>query len=247
MTGQARKPLLTRQLLGVGIFVGSYLSAAIAAAAYTRNTEFIFYIAVMFVLIGAVLFIHAQIALSPGLLWALAIWGGMHLAGGLMPVPAHWPVDGEFRVLYSWWILPKQAAGAGSTGGWLKYDQITHAYGFGVTTWLCWQGLRGALRGYLRNGRPVRPTLGLMVVAAAAGAGFGALNEIVEFIATAITITNVGGYENTGWDLIYNALGAIVAASLIYAFEGRRLRPADADSSSRAALATPPIDANPEV
>lgn len=214
----AKNPLVGRELAGVGFFVGVYLSAAIAAAAYTRNTEFVFYIAVMFLLIGAVLFVHARITLSIGLLWALAFWGAMHMAGGLVPVPRSWPVDGEFHVLYSWWIIPKSAA---APGGWLKYDQITHAYGFGVTTWLCWQGLRGALRGYRRNGARVRPTLGLMVIAAAAGTGFGALNEIVEFVATRMTITNVGGYENTGWDLVYNGLGAIVAALLIYARERR--------------------------
>ena len=212
-----RAPLFSRELLGVGIFVGAYLFTAIVAAAHAQNAEFIFYIAVMFVLIAAVLVIHRRIALSSGLLWALAIWGAMHMAGGLVPVPESWPIHGEIRVLYSWWIVPKETG----AGGWLKYDQVTHAYGFGVTTWLCWQGLRGALSGYRREGAPVRPTLGLMVITAAAGAGFGALNEIVEFIATRMTITNVGGYENTGWDLVYNALGAIVAAALIYVLENR--------------------------
>lgn len=219
MNGQ-RKPLLTRELFAVGVFTAAYLGVAIAAAAYTRNAEFIFYIAVMSVLIAVVLVVHARIALSYGLLWALAIWGAMHMAGGLVPLPESWPADGEFRVLYSWWIVPKHTNGVGQAGGWLKYDQITHAYGFGVTTWLCWQGLRGALGGDRRS-IALRPTLGLMVLTAAAGAGFGALNEIVEFIATRITVTNVGGYENTGWDLIYNALGAIVTVSLIYAF-GRK-------------------------
>lgn len=220
MNAPTRRPPLTRELLPVGIFVGAYLCAAIAAAAYTRNTEFVFYIAVMFVLIGAVLLIHARVGLSAGLLWGLAIWGGLHMAGGLMPVPEGWPVEGEFRVLYSWWVIPKQASA--DPGGWLKYDQITHAYGFGVTTWLCWQGLCGALQGNRRGGAPLRPTPGLLVLVAAAGAGFGALNEIVEFVATRITITNVGGYENTGWDLIFNALGASVAAALIYARSARK-------------------------
>lgn len=192
--------------------------AAIAAAARLGNTEFIFYIAVMFVLIGVVLLLHRRIGLSVSLLWALAIWGAMHMAGGLVPVPESWPIHGDIRVLYSWWVIPGRVD---ASGGWLKYDQITHAYGFGVTTWLCWQGLRGALRGYRREGAPLRPSFGLLVLVAAAGAGFGALNEIVEFVATMITITNVGGYENTGWDLIYNALGASVAAALIYRFEGR--------------------------
>ena len=43
------------------------------------------------------------------------------------------------------------------------------------------------------------------MLCAAAGSGFGALNEVVEFIAVlTIPETNVGGYENTGWDLVAN-------------------------------------------
>jgi hypothetical protein len=46
--------------------------------------------------------------------------------------------------------------------------------------------------------------------------GFGALNEVVEFIAVlTIPNTNVGGYENTGWDLVANLTGTVVAAVCI--------------------------------
>jgi hypothetical protein len=45
--------------------------------------------------------------------------------------------------------------------------------------------------------------------------GLGALNEVVEFIATLFLETNVGGYRNTGFDLIYNTVGATIAAFLI--------------------------------
>ena len=56
-----------------------------------------------------------------------------------------------------------------------------------------------------------------MTLCAAAGMGFGALNEIVEFMATlTLTETNVGGYENTGWDLVANMIGSIVAATIIH-------------------------------
>jgi hypothetical protein len=55
-----------------------------------------------------------------------------------------------------------------------------------------------------------------MVLVAVAGMGLGAANEVIEFIATRITVTNVGGYVNTGWDLVYNALGAMLAALVIY-------------------------------
>ena len=47
--------------------------------------------------------------------------------------------------------------------------------------------------------------------------GFGALNELVEFVATLIVPeTNVGGYLNTGWDLVANLFGATLVAKLIW-------------------------------
>ena len=53
--------------------------------------------------------------------------------------------------------------------------------------------------------------------------GFGALNEVIEFIATLmVPNTNVGGYVNTGWDLVANMIGASVAATLIYLGASRR-------------------------
>jgi hypothetical protein len=46
--------------------------------------------------------------------------------------------------------------------------------------------------------------------------GLGAVNEIIEFVAVlSVPDTNVGGYLNTALDLIFNALGAIVAMLLV--------------------------------
>lgn len=192
------------RLRPVSLFTGAYLLAAAVAAGVSGNLEFVFYLVVMLLLVAGVLVLHQRVGLTSGALWALSIWGAMHMAGGLVPVPESWPIDGEIRVLYSWWILPRSAG-----GGWLKYDHVTHAYGFGVATWVCWQALRGAVG-------PLRPTFGLMILAALAGLGLGALNEVVEFIATLIAHTNVGGYVNTGLDLIANTVGAAIAATIIY-------------------------------
>lgn len=192
------------RLLPVVLFTTSYLLIATAAAMMRGNKEFLFYIITMLVLVTVVWVIHRRIALYPAQLWALAIWGLVHMAGGLIPVPEAWAIDGEQRVLYSWWLIPH----------YLKYDQIVHAYGFAVTTWLCWHGIRSQF--LQRSQEAVVPTLGLLVIAAAAGMGFGALNEVIEFIAVlTIPDTNVGGYENTGWDLVANMVGAMIAAVLI--------------------------------
>ena len=60
-----------------------------------------------------------------------------------------------------------------------------------------------------------------MVLAGAASLGFGALNEIVEFTAVLLVPeTNVGGYMNTGWDLVSNFVGIIIAGCVIF-FRGK--------------------------
>jgi hypothetical protein len=67
------------------------------------------------------------------------------------------------------------------------------------------------------------PTGGLIVLAAAGGMGLGALNEVIEFAATLLVPeTNVGGYFNTGWDLVANTTGATFAAVVIWLRGARR-------------------------
>lgn len=193
----------------VASFTAAYLVVAVPVALARGNSEFLMYIVVMLVLVAVVWSVHRSVDLTGPALWALSLWGLAHMAGGLIVVPAAWPVEAQSRVLYSLWLIPER----------LKYDQVVHAYGFGVTTWICWQGMRAAIR---RRGGRVRPTVGLMVLAASAGMGLGAMNEIVEFAATLwIPETNVGGYTNTGWDLVANLAGCLTAALAIW-LHGRR-------------------------
>lgn len=204
------------------LFTVAYMGIASVSALITGNKEFVFYIIVMLVLIAAVTVVHRRVNLTDSILWCLSVWGLAHMAGGLLPVPESWQTGGPIRVLYSLWLIP----------GYLKYDQVVHAYGFGVTTWLCWQALRSVFPAHAprlpaataaatadsgcRMPPFPEPTLGLMTLCAAGGMGFGAFNEVVEFVATlTIPNTNVGGYENTGWDLVFNLLGSLSAACLI--------------------------------
>jgi hypothetical protein len=157
------------------------------------------------VIYALVLVVHARVRLPRGLLWALSVWGVLHVAGGLVPVPESWPIAGEKRVLYSLWILP----------GAIKYDMLVHAYGFGTCCWLCWCGWYAMIRGF---GGAARPTWGALLLCVMAATGLGATNEILEFVAVlTVPDTNVGGYVNTGWDLVWNLGGAIIAAMLIRA------------------------------
>lgn len=208
MTRPAMFPMLRQpHIIALLAFNAAYLLASTVVAVRAGNGEFAFYLVVMLLLGAAVLIVHRRVNLSLDVLWGLSLWGLAHMAGGLVPVPAEWPINGDIRVLYSLWLVPDL----------LKYDHVVHAYGFGVTTWLCWEGLRRILAD--RQDEPVasvRPTPGMLVLAAAAGMGFGAMNEVVEFIATlTMPETNVGGYNNTGWDLVSNLTGCILAAILI--------------------------------
>lgn len=193
-------------------FTLTYIALGTGFAVAGGNWEFIFYIAVMAVLITATLMVHARVQLTMPLLWCLSFWGLAHLAGGMLTIPESWPAKAPPHVLYNFWFIP----------GKLKYDQVVHAYGFGVTTWLCWQALRAALASRTGEARAsIRPSFGLAVLCIAAGMGFGALNEIVEFAATLLVPeTNVGGYINTGWDLVSNFVGAVTAMILISAKKG---------------------------
>jgi uncharacterized membrane protein YjdF len=156
-------------------FTLAYLGIACPYALFSGNHEFVLYIAVVLIIIPVIGVVHARVTLTTSLLWAFSVWGLLHMLGGLVPVPEGWPIHGENRVLYSLWIIP----------GRLKYDHVVHAYGFGMTAWLCWQVIDRLLakaRG--APGSATFPTLGLLVLSVAGGMGFGALNEVIEFAAT---------------------------------------------------------------
>lgn len=218
-------PRYTRAHWLIVLVTVAYLLAASVGAVVTGNGEFVFYIVVMVVLCAAVAGIDRRVGFSVALLAALSAWGAMHMAGGLLPVPESWPYNGENAVVYSWWVLPFVWGDDGRVVWGIKYDHVTHAYGFGVTCWACWEGLYAATRGKAEGedaeGKGIHPTFGVVVLCVVAALGFGALNEVVEFAATMLGPTNVGGYENTGWDLVSNTVGAGVAGVWIWVWVRR--------------------------
>ena len=190
---------MKRSELAVVLFSAAYVSIATPFALRSTNSEFVFYIAVMVGLGALIWVVHRRVDLTLATLWGLSAWGLAHMLGGL------WTVSEETGVLYNLWLIPQR----------LKYDQLVHAFGFGLSTWVCWQALRRSLR-------VQAPTPGLIFLCVLGGMGLGAFNEIVEFVATlTVPETNVGGYVNTGWDLVSNAVGAVIAGTLILV-RGRR-------------------------
>ena len=200
MNDRPRPPL--RNIL---LFNAAYMAVAIVAALIRQSGEFLFYIVTLFVIAGVLWHVHRRVNLTSGTLWALSFWGLAHMAGGLVPIPESWPYNPPNAVLYSWWIIPDL----------LKYDQVVHAYGFGLCTWICWQGLRASTG-------VTTVTFGRLSLCVLAAIGLGALNEVIEFFATLLfTETNVGGYINTGWDLVSNLVGAVLAAVILWRTQPR--------------------------
>ncbi|MBM4107522.1 MAG: hypothetical protein FJ255_01705 [Phycisphaerae bacterium] len=179
-----------------------YLVGLTARSVGQGNTEFLYYAAVMLGLIGAVGLLHARVRLPAGVLAALSAWGLLHMLGGTLAIPASVSDPPDPAVLYNLRlhrVLP-------------KFDQLVHAYGFGVATWASYHALRHAM-GVAGGGR-FRVTLGTGTALVCMGMGLGALNEVVEFAATRLMPrTNVGGYENTGWDLVSNLAGCLIAVA----------------------------------
>ena len=192
------------RLRGVLIFTTGYTALGLGHAILTGNWHFAGYLIVIVAVIACLMAVDRRSPLPRGLMWGFSGWGLFHIAGGFLPVPGGGFTGGLHRVLYNWWLVP----------GLLRYDQVVHAYGFGVTTWLCWRVVSTTFRG--DRGAAVEPSLGVLVLCIAASMGFGAFNELIEFVMSRIfPNTNVGDYSNTGWDLVANLAGACIAAVVI--------------------------------
>lgn len=191
----------------VGGFVLVYMLGFTAWFIAIGNREFIVYIVTMVVLVALVARSLRAAEYPPSLLWALAVWGLLHMAGGGIPVNG--------SVLYGLQLVPITSDGAGEMTL-LKYDQVVHFYGFAVTAWLLWHlmvqnhpALRGSWTAH------VYPALGSM--------GLGCVNEIIEFSAVLVVKdTGVGGYYNTALDLVFNGAGAVAAMIVIARVEAAR-------------------------
>lgn len=95
-----------------------------------------------------------------------------------------------------------------SLGGQLfRYDHLVHASGVAIGTLTLWM-----LAVPAGNGRDAIPVWVWML----GGLGLGALNETIEFLTTLANHgSHVGGYTNTGWDLVSNVVGAAGAGLCI--------------------------------
>ncbi len=162
-----------------------------------KNYEFIIYVAVIIGLLAAVALSTRFVEYTPGALIGLTIWSALHLAGGGVPI-------GDGR-LYD--IMVVRLTNAYPI---LRYDQVVHIWGFGACTLVAYCLLRRAMP------EPRKHWVAIGFVLIMAGLGMGALNEIVEFIASEIVPdSGVGGYENTALDLCADLIGAVLGVLYI--------------------------------
>ena len=179
-----------------GFFVAYYL-LLIAYGLATEATQTVFYAVFVLGAAAVVALLYAGARLSTLVLWGLALWGLSHMVGGIIELGGvtmyERPVDaGEFR-----------------------FDKVVHFFGFGFATLAAYELLRH------RVGRAA-PANSVAITAAFVGLGVGAVNETIEFLITLLPReSNVGGFSNTGWDLVANAAGA-ASASLIAPLRDRR-------------------------
>lgn len=189
----------------VALFTLAYVCAFSFWFLSKGNYEFVIYIVTMLALIILVALSLRKAEYPPSMLWALSLWGLMHMAGGGLPVNG--------SVLYNLVLVPLVQV----QDVWIfKYDQLVHAFGFGVSAWVLHHLM-------IRHFPQTRGTATALVYPALGAMGLGAANEIIEFTAVlAVPDTNVGGYINTALDLCFNALGAVIAV-VILAWRGRDL------------------------
>jgi hypothetical protein len=166
------------------------VTATVAFGAYgfaTGAPSTVAYVAIVSALTATVVHVRRtrlDAPLPAGLVLALAAVAGAHLAGGLVRI-------GD-DVLYN-----------ASAGGQLwRYDHLVHSLATFLGTVTCWHlfGRRA----------PATPLVVWLLV----GLGLGGANETIEFLTTMLHHgSHVGGYVNTGWDLVSN-LGGATAATL---------------------------------
>lgn len=179
------------------IFNATYLFWGGAFFLQDLNLEFIIYVAVIIVIIGGVLLTANRTQFPPWQLWLLSVWGLAHVLGGAVAV------DGG--VLFGYRLYPFLDLGGDFYI--LKYDQIVHAYLYGVVAVMAYYLLRNSF------GIKVHSWLAALF-AIMTSVGVSVLNEIMEFlIAVTVERNGVGGYENAMLDLMFNLSGAIIATT----------------------------------
>jgi len=162
------------------------------------NYEFIFYVAVLFLVSLALFKLDKKYNFPNYALFLFSIWLFLHLAGGSFSLFG--------TRLYDLMIFNL----VGAPLYILRYDQVIHFLCYFVITLLICR---------IVDFHSTKKTnkLFMIVISILAGIGVGAINEILEFLTVVFfNATGVGDYFNNALDLICNSLGAILASYLYF-------------------------------
>ncbi len=166
-----------------------------------KNYEFLLYIAVLLVLFVLVAVTQKKTKFDYFILWALSIWGLMHMMGGGVLV------NGE--TLYRYHIIDLYQ-GPDPELVILKFDQFVHFYLYVIVSMVLFHLLGFVVKKGL-------PSLYLAFFAVLGSVGIGGMNEIIEFTALVLfEKTGVGGFYNISLDLVFNFLGALVGGFIAH-------------------------------
>lgn len=180
-----------------------YLAIAAWVFMSRKNYEFILYVGVIAFFLILIVATNKKVNYPNFVLWGLTIWGILHMLGGGLILKSG-------RVLYTLILMP-----ISETYGIFRFDQFVHIFGFCIATLIMFVLIKPSLKPGIDR------WVSLIIVVVMAGVGVGALNEIVEFLATVLVPeTGVGGYLNTSLDLVSNLIGAAIASIIIYLKKG---------------------------
>jgi len=154
---------------------------------YTFTLGFLIYL----ITISDKIFNYSQLAK-----WGFAVWLFGHLGGGAFKVNGQRLYD---TIL--WDIL-------GDPYFILKYDQAIHVFCYFVITLFIYSIIMHSTK----KKWEARDSFVVGLIAFLGGMGVSALNEIIEF-STVVFFgsTGVGGYYNNALDLLFNAVGCLLA------------------------------------
>jgi uncharacterized membrane protein YjdF len=160
---------------------------------FSGNYEFLVYvisIALLIILIAKTdkIFKYPIIAM-----WGFLIWFVMHMLGGSLYLNG--------VRLYDTILFPL----LGEPYNIFRYDQFLHIFCYIVLTLFIY-----SLVIKISDKKANKLVIGLIVFLA--GLGLGAINEIIEFSTVALfDAQGVGGYFNNALDLVFNAIGCLIA------------------------------------
>lgn len=184
---RARASIRRHPAISAFMVTGAAVLGTVGAVRHARLT--IPYLVIVATVAAIVVLADDQVRFRTVTLTGLAVWATLHLAGGLIELD-----DGRifYNTLYTRWI---------------HFDNVVHFIGFGSAGLALLEALQASIAVPLRRST-------VWAVTWVAGMGAGAFNEVIEFGAThLLDATDVGGYENTGRDLVANMLGAALAAT----------------------------------